>query len=138
VKKLGLDLGNKTLGVAISDPLGFLARPLETFRFEDQDFSKAIQYTLDLINKEKIDTIVLGHPKNMDGTSGEQAQISEFFQKEIEEKSDVTVILWDERLTSKLAQSMMMDQKINRKKRKQNKDTMAAVIILQGYLDSLK
>ena len=137
MKKLGLDLGNKTLGVAISDELNFLARPLETFRFEDQAFQKAIDYTLDLIKKEKIDTIVLGHPKNMDGTTGEQAKISEDFKQTIEQNANVKVVLWDERLTSKLAQSMMITQNIKKKKRKQNKDTMAAVIILQGYLDSL-
>ena len=87
MKKLGLDLGNKTLGVAISDELNFLARPLETFRFDDQDFKKAIDYTLHLIKQEKIDTIVLEHPKNMDGTLGEQAKISEDFKSEIQKES---------------------------------------------------
>ena len=75
MKKLGLDLGNKTLGIAISDELGFLARGLTTFRFEEKDFESALEYTLELIQKHKIDGIILGLPKNMDGSIGEQGTI---------------------------------------------------------------
>lgn len=138
MKKLGLDLGDRSLGIAISDDLNWLARPIETYKFEDKDFVSALNYTLDLINKHKIDTIVLGLPKNMDGTEGVQADTCRNFKKDIEEKSSIKVILWDERLTSKMASSMMIDQNLKRKKRKQSIDAMAAVIILQGYLDSQK
>jgi putative Holliday junction resolvase len=137
VKKLGLDLGNKTLGIAISDELNFLARGLETFRFEDRDFKSALDYTLKLILQYNIDGIVLGYPKNMDGSVGEQAQICETFKKDIEANSDVKVILWDERLTSKMANNMMISQNLKSKKRKKDIDKMAATIILQGYLDRL-
>ncbi len=138
MKKLGLDLGDRSLGIAVSDDLNWLARPIETYKFEDKDFESALNYTLDLINKHKIDTIVLGLPKNMDGTEGVQAEICRTFKQSIESKSNINVILWDERLTSKMASSMMISQNLKRKKRKQSIDAMAAVIILQGYLDSLK
>ena len=137
MKKLGLDLGNRTLGIAVSDELNFLARGLETFRFSEKDFDSALQYTLDLIVKYNIDVVVLGHPKNMDGSTGEQAQISEQFKRQIEAKSPVRVTLWDERLTSKMANNMMISQNLKNKKRKKDIDKMAATIILQGYLDSL-
>ena len=137
MKKLGLDLGNRTLGIAISDDLNFLARGLETYRFEEKDFDSALQYTKELIIKYNIDVVVLGHPKNMDGSTGEQAQISEEFKRNLEEQSKVKVVLWDERLTSKMANSMMISQNIKSKKRKKDIDKMAATIILQGYLDSI-
>lgn len=138
MKKLGLDLGDRSLGIAISDDMNWLARPIETLKFEDKDFCYALNYTIDLINKHKIDTIVLGLPKNMDGSEGVQAATCRSFKQDIESKSDVKVVLWDERLTSKMASSMMIDQNLNRKKRKKSIDAMAAVIILQGFLDSLK
>ena len=78
---------------------------------------------------------MLGHPKNMDGTRGEQAQIAESFKQQLE--TDVKVVLWDERLTSKMATQMMVSQNLKKKNRKKDIDKMAATIILQGYLDSL-
>jgi putative Holliday junction resolvase len=137
LKKLGLDLGNKTLGIAVSDELNFLARGVETYRFEEGDFKSALDYTITLINKYNIDVVVLGHPKNMDGSTGEQAMISEAFKKDLETNTKVQVILWDERLTSKMANNMMISQNLKKKKRKSDIDKMAATIILQGYLDSL-
>lgn len=138
MKKLGLDLGNKTLGIAISDDLNFLARGLETYRFKELDFNSALEYILKVIKDNNIDTIVLGLPKNMDGTLGEQANYSKDFKKSLEEKSSLEIILWDERLTSKMASNMMISQNLKRKKRKQDIDKMAAVIILQSYLDSIR
>ena len=137
MKKLGLDLGNRTLGIAVSDELMFLARGLETFRFEDSEFDIPLNYTKDLIKKYNIDVVVLGHPKNMDGSAGGQAKISEEFKQNLEAQSDVKVVLWDERLTSKMATSMMVAQNLKKKNRKKDIDKMAATIILQGYLDSL-
>lgn len=135
MKKLGLDLGNRTLGVSVSDELNFLARGIETFRFEEKDFKSALDYTLSAIKKYNVDEVVLGFPKNMDGSVGEQGEISRQFKVDIEKHSDVKVILWDERLTSKMASNMMINQKLKRKQRKKDIDKMAAVIILQGYLD---
>ena len=137
MKKLGLDLGNKTLGIAISDDLNFLARGLETFRFNDKDFKSALEHTLKVEIEYNIDTIVLGLPKNMDGSLGIQANYAEEFKRKLLEKSKAKIILWDERLTSKMASDMMKSQSLKRKKRKEDIDKMAAVIILQSYLDSI-
>lgn len=137
MKKLGLDLGNRTLGIAVSDELNFLARGIETFRFTEKDFTSALNYTLEMIKKYKVDEVVLGLPKNMDGSIGEQGNISIQFKEEIEKNSDIKVILWDERLTSKMASNMMIGQNLKRKQRRKDIDKMAAVIILQGYLDRL-
>lgn len=138
MKKLGLDLGNKTLGIAISDELGFLARGMETYRFEEKDFESALKYILLVIEENKVDVVALGLPKNMDGTLGEQANHANNFKDKLKEHSDVKIIMWDERLTSKMASNMMISQNLKRKKRKKDIDKMAAVIILQGYLDSQK
>lgn len=135
MKTIGLDLGNKTLGIAISDDLGFLSRPFETFRFADQDFEAAKQRVLDVVQQEQIGTIVLGLPKHMDGSIGEQGTISQTFKASLEDTLDIPILLWDERLTSKMASSMMKEQNLRRKQRKQTIDAMAAVIILQSYLD---
>ncbi len=138
MKKLGLDLGNKTLGIAISDELNFLARGIETYRFNDGDFDSALNYLLKIISENNVDEVVLGLPKNMDGTLGSQAQTTLNFKTKIVNASKVKVVMWDERLTSKLATNMMVSQNLKRKNRKKDIDKMAAVIILQGYLDSLK
>ncbi|MEC9484922.1 MAG: Holliday junction resolvase RuvX [Candidatus Izemoplasma sp.] len=135
MKVLGLDLGNKTLGVAISDEMKFLARDIETVRFSHQAFNQAIEYVVTLCQKEPIDTIVLGFPKNMDNTEGEQAKITKQFKADLEEATNLPVILVDERLSSKSASQMMKTQKLKRKKRQKSIDQMAATIILQSYLD---
>ena len=137
MRKLGLDLGNRTLGIAMSDELGFLASGIETFRFEEKDFKSALDYTLKLILQYNIDTIVLGLPKNMDGSLGEQAKLTQEFKMNLEKECDIKIVFWDERLTSRMASNMMKSQNLKRKKRKQDIDKMAAIIILQGYLDSL-
>jgi putative Holliday junction resolvase len=135
MRVLGLDLGNRSLGVAISDPEGFLARPIETFTFEDKAFDQALEYTVQLVKDQKVDKVVLGYPKNMDGTLGEQAKITLDFKEKLEQKITQEIILFDERLSSKMASNMMISQKLSRKKRKNNIDNMAATVILQGYLD---
>jgi len=137
MRKLGLDLGNRTLGIALSDELGFLASGIETFRFEEKDFKSALDYTLKVIVQYNVDAIVLGLPKNMDGSLGEQAKITQEFKMNLENESNIKVIFWDERLTSRMASNMMKSQNLKRKKRKKDIDKMAAIIILQGYLDSL-
>ena len=103
-----------------------------------KDFEKALEYTLLQIAKYNIDVVVLGLPKNMDGSIGEQAQICLDFKKQITERSNVSIVLWDERLTSKMASNMMVSQNLKRNKRKKDIDKMAATIILQGYLDSIR
>ncbi|RIA78306.1 putative Holliday junction resolvase [Anaeroplasma bactoclasticum] len=135
MKYIGLDLGSRTLGVAISDEMGILARAYDTFRFRDDDYDKAISYTIDVCKKENVNTIVLGLPKHMNGDEGIRAQISFDFKAKIEELSNIKVILMDERLTTVIVDKAMIEANVRRKDRHQKKDEMAAVVILQNYLD---
>lgn len=137
MKYIGLDLGSRTLGVAISDALGMLARAYETFRFEDDRYDLAVKYTIDLCKKEGVSTVVLGYPKHMNGDAGVRAQISEDFKKSVEATTDIKVVLADERLTTVIVNRAMISGNVNRKDRKQKKDEMAAVVILQNYLDRM-
>jgi len=135
MKYIGLDLGSRTLGVAISDELGFLARAYDTYRFKDDDYEAAAKYIIEVCKKENVKTVVLGYPKHMNGDAGIRASISNDFKKLIESDTDIKVILEDERLTTIIVNKAMISGNVNRRDRKQKKDEMAAVVILQGYLD---
>lgn len=136
MKYLGLDLGSRTLGLAISDALGMFARAYDTLRFEDDDYDYAINETINICKKEGINEIVLGNPKHMNGDEGIRSQISYDFKKKIEEKSDIKVHLLDERLTTVRVDKAMIMGNMSRQKRHQKKDEMAAIVILQDFLDS--
>ena len=136
MRVLGLDLGNRTLGMAISDFLGILANPIGTFRFEDQDLDSALEETKRVIKENQVEKIVLGFPKNMNGTIGPQAEYCLKFKEMLEEATALEVIMIDERLTSKQADVIMLAADMSRKKRKKNVDKLAATIILQNYLDA--
>lgn len=136
MKYLGLDLGSRTLGLAISDALGMFARAYDTLRFEDDDYDYAINETINICKKEGINEIVLGNPKHMNGDEGIRSQISYDFKKKIEEKSNIKVHLLDERLTTVRVDKAMIMGNMSRQKRHQKKDEMAAVVILQDFLDS--
>ena len=114
MKYIGLDLGSRTLGVAISDELGFLARSYDTFRFEDDDYDSAIKYTIDICNKENVKNVVLGLPKHMNGDNGIRAEISFDFKKKIEESTDIKVFLEDERLTTVMVDRAMISGNVKR------------------------
>lgn len=134
---LGLDLGSRTCGIAMSDALGMLAHGLETYRFNENNYEKAADYIVSLINEHQIKTVVLGLPKHMNGDLGERAEISIMFKEMLEKRvTELNVILVDERLTTKVAQDRLIFADVSRKKRKQVIDKMAAVAILQGYLDA--
>ena len=133
MKYLGLDLGSKTCGIAISS--GIIASIYETFRFNEDDYESCLNHIVEIVNKEKIDEIVLGYPKHMNNDIGIRAKISEDFKAKLEEKVSSKVILWDERTTSMEVNRVMLMNNTSRKKRKEHKDELAAVIILQGYLD---
>lgn len=137
MKYIGLDLGSRTLGVSISDELGMLARAYDTYRFNDNQYDLAVKYTIDICNKEKVSTVVLGYPKHMNGDNGIRCQISNDFKKKIEESSNIKVILEDERLTTVIVDRAMISGNVKRKDRKNKKDEMAAVVILQNYLDKI-
>ena len=133
---MGLDLGARTCGVALSDIMGMIASPVETIRFAEDDYETACGRVVELIKANNVKKVVLGLPKHMNGDVGVRGEISIQFREMLLEKADVEVILWDERLTTVSAQKSMIASNMNRKKRHRMVDTMAAVIILQGYLDS--
>ncbi|MBR0473685.1 MAG: Holliday junction resolvase RuvX [Erysipelotrichaceae bacterium] len=135
-KIIGLDLGSRTCGVALSDALGMIATPVKTIRFEEDDYDSALDQVEDLIDANNVTKVILGLPKHMNGDVGVRGKISIRFKELLEEERQVEVILWDERLTTVSAQKSMIASNMNRKKRHQMVDTMAAVIILQSYLDS--
>lgn len=135
VKYLGLDLGTRTLGVSISDLTKLVATTYCVIRFTDSDYDSAISELSSIIEKEPIEKIVLGFPKNMNNTVGDRALTTLEFKKKLEEIFTIPVVMQDERLTTKEASSYMIAADMSRKKRKQKIDSLAANIILQTYLD---
>ena len=131
---LGLDLGSKTVGVAISES-GIIASTLTTIRFQDDQYEEAALKVLELIKLHKIDSVVLGLPKHMNNDIGIRGKISESFKERLEKETRATIILWDERLSSKSARQAMIQGSERRKTQKEKKDELAAVIILQNYLN---
>jgi len=138
MRALGCDLGSKTLGLAVSDLSGFLASPYSTIRFETDDYQKALDLLMPILDKEKITVIVLGLPKHMNGSLGVSADRSIYFKEELEQRTSIEVVLEDERLSTVAAQKSMLMAEMNRQKRKTSIDQMAATFILQGYLDKLR
>lgn len=136
MKVMALDLGSKTIGVAVSDVTGLLARGVETIRRRTPE--KDLERLRELVQAEQVDTLVVGYPKNMNGSIGERAKISEDFAAGLEKEfPGLTVKLWDERLSTVAAERVLIDADLRREKRKKIIDMMAAVVILQNYLDSL-
>lgn len=132
---LGLDLGSKTLGVAISDRTNLIASVYTTLRFNDEDYNNLIEPLREIILKEDIDTLVLGLPKNMNNTLGQRAMITLEFKNMLEKEFGLRVVMEDERLTSVSANNILISADMSRNKRKKKVDGIAAEIILQGYLD---
>ena len=134
-----MDFGSKTVGVAISDPLGITAQGIEIIRRERESM---LRHTLsrleELILEYQVEEIVLGFPKNMNDTVGERAQKSLEFKEKLERRTGLPVTMWDERLTTVSDDSAMIEAGIRRENRKEYVDKLAAVFILQGYLDSLR
>ncbi len=134
---LGLDLGSKTCGIALSDHSHFLATGIETYRFKDNNYKEAAKYVLEFVEKNDVGVIVVGYPKNMDGTIGERGKITERFVEVLKKGFDQKIVLWDERLSTRSAHQVMISADVSRKKRKKSVDKIAATIILQNYLDSI-
>lgn len=135
MRVLGLDLGSKTLGMAISDYLGIIANPIGTFRFPENELPVALKEVERVVKEYSVEKIVLGLPKHMNGDIGIQGEYCLEFKKMIEENLAKEVTMVDERLTSRMAERVMIKADISRKKQKQNVDKLAATIILQSYLD---
>ena len=136
MRSIGFDLGSKTVGVAVSDALGMLARPVKTIRFPEDDYETALKMVIDEIKENEADRVILGLPKHMNGDIGIRGEISLMFKDMLMEKIDNEIILWDERLTTRSAERMLINANMRRDKRKKVIDQAAAVGILQGYLDS--
>ncbi len=135
MRYMGLDLGSKTLGIAISDPTKTIANVLTTIRFKDENYDLLISPLADIIKEYQISKIILGYPKNMNNTVGERAMITLAFKEKLENNFNIEVIMEDERLTSVISNNVLIEADLSRKKRKQKVDGIAAEIILQGYLD---
>ncbi len=133
---MGLDVGSKTVGVAISDALGWTAQGIETVKIDEETGDYGIARIKELVKEYAVTEFVVGYPKNMNNTVGPRGEASENYKKLLEETFDLPVKLWDERLTTMAAERMLIEADVSRKKRKKVIDKMAAVMILQGYLDS--
>ena len=135
---LGLDYGSKTVGVAVSDPLGLTAQSVETiWRKQENKLRQTLARIEELAAEYQAEKIVLGLPKNMNNTIGERAEKTLEFREMLERRTDLPVVMWDERLTTVEAERTLMEASVRRENRKQYLDQLAAVFILQGYLDSL-
>ena len=133
---MGLDFGSKTVGVAVSDPLGITAQGLEIIqRKEENKLRRTYARIEELIVEYQVEEIVLGLPKNMNATEGERAELTREFKDSLERRTGLPVTLWDERLTTVAADKAMMEAGIRRERRKDYVDMIAASLILQGYLD---
>jgi len=135
---LGLDLGSKTLGIAISDRTNFIASVYKTIFFKEEDYSSLIEPLREIIKNEDIGTLVLGLPKNMNNSLGTRAMITLEFKDMLEKEFGLPVIMEDERLTSVISNNILISANMSRNKRKKKVDGMAAEIILQGYLDRMR
>ncbi|MFP3916983.1 Holliday junction resolvase RuvX [Lysinibacillus telephonicus] len=133
---MGLDVGSKTVGVAISDALGWTAQGIETVQIDEETGDYGIERIKELVKEYAVTEFVVGYPKNMNNTVGPRGEASENYKKLLEETFGLPVKLWDERLTTMAAERMLIEADVSRKKRKKVIDKMAAVMILQGYLDS--
>lgn len=134
VRKLGIDYGAKRTGLAITDVMGIVASPLETFT--SQGMKQDIDHIISIINTKQVDTIIIGLPLNMDGTMGKRAKSTEFFGKTLGRATKIPVIFRDERLTTVEAYSQLEQAKVKKRKQKAVVDQVAAQIILQDYINS--
>ena len=135
---MGLDYGSKTVGVAISDPLGITAQAIETIcRKDENKLRKTCARIETLIEEYKVERIVLGLPKHMNNDIGDRAERSLEFGKMLSRRTGLEVVMWDERLTTVEAERTLIVNKVRREDRKKYIDKIAAVFILQGYLDSI-
>lgn len=133
---MSLDVGSRTIGIACSDALLMTAQGIETIRRTslEKDFNRLQE----LITEHEVHELVVGMPKNMNGTKGERAEKTEEFVEKMKEVIDLPVTYWDERLSTVMAERQLIAADVSRKKRKSVIDKMAAVVILQGYLDRLQ
>lgn len=136
MRVMGLDVGTKTVGVAISDAFGWTAQGIETIKIDEANELFGIERIAELMKLHEVSSFVVGYPKNMNNSIGPRAEASERYAELLRQTFDKPVVLWDERLTTSAAEKMLISADVRRKKRKEVIDKMAAMMILQGYLDS--
>ena len=135
---LGLDYGSKTVGVAVSDPLGLTAQGVEIIRRKSENKMRQPLARIEELAKEyQVEKIVLGFPKNMNNTLGDRAEKSLELKETLERRTGLEIVMWDERLTTVSANRVLMETGVRRENRKEHVDEIAAIFILQGYLDYL-
>ena len=135
---MGLDFGSKTVGVAVSDPLGITAQPIEIVRRKSENkLRQTLARIEELIREYQVTQLVLGLPKDMNNTLGERAEKSLEFKEMLERRTGLPVVMWDERLTTVEANRALMEGNVRREERGKYVDALAAVLILQGYLDRI-
>lgn len=130
---MGLDIGEKRIGVALSDPLWIMASALTVIERKTDD--AAIKQILDLAGENDVERIVVGLPRSLDGSLGKQAKAVQSFVELLKGYIEVPVVTWDERLSTVAVERMMIEAGVKRDKRKKHRDSLAAAFILQGYLD---
>ena len=138
MRYMGLDLGNRTVGIAFSDPMGIVATGYETYRFNEKDLQKVLEYVKILVVEKNVDKIVLGLPKNMDGSLGFKAKECTELAEKINQGFSGEVVMWDERCTTVSAHHALNATNTRGKKRKAVVDAVAATMILEDYLRSIK
>ncbi|MDE9751935.1 Holliday junction resolvase RuvX [Staphylococcus delphini] len=137
-KIIGLDVGSRTVGVAISDLMGWTAQGLDTLQINEEENELGIDALIDIIQKENVGTVVIGLPKNMNNSIGFRGEASLKYKDALAERMPhLEIIMWDERLSTMAAERSLIEADVSRAKRKKVIDKMAAVFILQGYLDGL-
>ena len=137
MRLIGLDYGTKTVGVAVSDELGITAQPLETItRTSSKKLRKTLARIESLIKEYDVEKIVLGNPKNMNNTEGDRSVQTEAFKEQLERRTGLPVVLWDERLTTAESERILISGGVRRENRKAVIDQLAASIILQSYMDA--
>lgn len=132
---LGIDYGDRKIGIAVSDPFGWTAQGIKTIKYTD--IEAAIQEINEIIKQYSVEKILVGFPKNMNGTTGVRGEKTFEFIDKLKETFTKEIITWDERLTTVAAKNVLIGADMSRKKRKEVEDTIAATFILQGYLDFL-
>ena len=139
IRIMGLDFGSKTVGVAVSDPLGITAQGIEIVRRTSENkLRKTLARIEALVAEYQVTEFVLGLPENMNNTSGERVEKTMEFKAMLERRTGLPVHMWDERLTTVAADRTLIEAGVRRENRKEYVDMLAAVYILQGYLDSLE
>ncbi|MBE7414171.1 MAG: Holliday junction resolvase RuvX [Deltaproteobacteria bacterium] len=136
MRVMGLDIGKKTIGVALSDPAGITAQPVTTIK--RTTLSKDMEEVLGLAAEHEVTSIVAGLPLNMDGSRSPQTEFVLKFLEKLKERTDMPVKTWDERLSTVAVERLLIEGEMRREKRKEVVDKLAAAYILQGYLDSIR